>query len=638
MYIAILEFVEDFNDLSGFAGKNGFKLADFKIIALEARLQAYLIKQNVPFENTLNFFDNSSHKKIILETEKVMEYIRGNFNFRDDNRVGNFYKTEFCTFVRFYLNHILKIIEILSNILQRYGKYELYVSVRGKIYESILLDDKESYLGALAELFAKTYNLKFHNINQNELKIVEGNSTKSTSQSSIYKLLNLLLLTILRKKKTIFTHMPGNNFSRIINKCQKRKTGWIFLAIDDTHPACVVLWHNLAAFVKLIFKVGDPAYFIINPKFNSSAVYADEYHRLNEKIENILKSEGENLFRYNNICYYPLLLKKCKSSLAKYFHHMLAYSHGIDFVFKKINRSIVLSSFGIGIISLAGELAKKQNKRSLFISHAAHPVPIDRYHEIELLNLGKLFMLGEYSDVALGTPIQEEHLHYFKKRYPMFQNNEIRTGPLIFARTNVKNKDDIRRNMGIAENEFVLLHATTQKLRCSERFYSVETYDELFKSLQIIINVVDNVEMTKLIIRFHSGFPLRDDEIRTLLPSSGRYTINRIGSFEDALSVSNALISYSSTAIDEALLNNIPVLLFDRWKRYNHFNTTVFQDNSTPGIFPVCYVNDDHKLKYAIEHLRNTCKTKEMNHIDMSRYRYSEDYSENLYAFIESGI
>ena len=51
-------------------------------------------------------------------------------------------------------------------------------------------------------------------------------------------------------------------------------------------------------------------------------------------------------------------------------------------------------------------------------------------------------------------------------------------------------------------------------------------------------------------------------------------------------------ISFSSTVIEDSLYSNIPVILFDRWKRYKHcnseeninFNEHIFSGNSKKNI------------------------------------------------------
>ena len=55
-----------------------------------------------------------------------------------------------------------------------------------------------------------------------------------------------------------------------------------------------------------------------------------------------------------------------------------------------------------------------------------------------------------------------------------------------------------------------------------------------------------------------------------MLPSSDRYCVSVDEPFLDVLSVSDLLVSFSSTTIEEALQNQVPVLLYGGGGRYQH--------------------------------------------------------------------
>ena len=106
-------------------------------------------------------------------------------------------------------------------------------------------------------------------------------------------------------------------------------------------------------------------------------------------------------------------------------------------------------------------------------------------------------MLGDYSHVAVGTPVQEAHLHYFKAKYKWIKNVEVKTGPLIFANLNGINRSAQKGKLGLSQDEVILTHATSTKIRGSERYYFLETPDELFTGLSDIIDTVNHDEKHK---------------------------------------------------------------------------------------------------------------------------------------------
>ena len=46
-------------------------------------------------------------------------------------------------------------------------------------------------------------------------------------------------------------------------------------------------------------------------------------------------------------------------------------------------------------------------------------------------------------------------------------------------------------------------------------------------------------------------------------------------SFHENLEISNVLISYSSTTLEESLLSHKPVIIYDKWNRYNHMSDII---------------------------------------------------------------
>jgi hypothetical protein len=248
------------------------------------------------------------------------------------------------------------------------------------------------------------------------------------------------------------------------------------------------------------------------------------------------------------------------------------------------------------------------------------------------------FMLGSFSHIAVCTPIQEEHLKYFKNKYKWIKSEEVKTGPLIFAKATETDKPKSKTRLALLPHERVITHAVSLKWKGSERYYFLETIDEYLSGLSDIVDEINNIDNVRLIIRLHPGFNSSDEEVGLFLPESNKYIISKTGSFQDVLSATDLLISYSSTVIDEALINKIPVLLYDKWRRYNHFQTDVYDGREQSNIFPVCYVNSKNKLGGAIKFMLDKINATKNEDINVKRYKYETDYENNFYAFIEKSL
>ena len=60
---------------------SGYDIDVLIIVALSIRVQAYLKKNNIPFQKTLSFFDNDSHEKCLKHSNKLVVSIENNFNY-----------------------------------------------------------------------------------------------------------------------------------------------------------------------------------------------------------------------------------------------------------------------------------------------------------------------------------------------------------------------------------------------------------------------------------------------------------------------------------------------------------------------------------------------------------------------------
>lgn len=85
-------------------------------------------------------------------------------------------------------------------------------------------------------------------------------------------------------------------------------------------------------------------------------------------------------------------------------------------------------------------------------------------------------------------------------------------------------------------------------------------------------------------------------------------------------------------------MNKIPVLLYDKWDRYNHFQTGIFENSESEDIFPVCYVNKTEKLEEALNFMLGEKMTVKPEDMDLHRYKYTVDYSKNFFRFIRETL
>jgi len=631
--IAVLEFIDEFRELLEFVKNNKLELGDFLVVAIEPKLQAFLKKESVPYLDTLRFFNNESHKKMILFSEKVLERIRKKFGFVDRNGLHDCYVNEYVHYVRLYLNHFFKMAEIIFNIDKTYPGAEFYASVRDRVESALMLSDRERYLGIATDRFCRKNKLGFINLHGSE-ETQAGIEGKTSKPGLGQRLLASLTVLLLNKRKVIFIPYGGSYFKDLLKDIQANLGEITFVYLNGHYSFWGMLGINLISWLKRCLFLSHYSYCCLNIAFLQEELQEAQKKKLQETLDKVTGSEDKNLWEYEGINCRDIIQEKVEMALVKHMHKMLSYSCVLDRLCRSFINSMVMSYSALGLMSVAGELFKAKNKVSLFVSHAAHPEPVDNIHEVELLNLGRAFMLSDFSHIALSTPIQEQHLHYFKSKYSWVKSAEIKSGPLVFSGLTAGDRAKERSKFGLQDTDFVIVHATTTKARQGERFYFLETFDELFSSLSDLINLVNKKPGQMLVFRVHPGFFLNDEEIRSLLPSTESLVIHRQGDFSQALAMADLVVSYSSTAIDEALINKVPVLLYDKWKRYNHFRTKAFENSDSQGVFPVCYVDEPGLLDAALRYLREKISATKKEEMNTGLYNYVQDYKPDFYGFI----
>ncbi len=636
--IALLEFIDEFEAFKVFVWEKKLKIDDFIIVSLEPKLSAHLKLSDVPYRDTLPYFDSDSHRRILVETEKAMEHIRKEFIFVDDNGLKGCYRREFIQYVRLLLNHILRRLEIVNDICKRHDDAQLYAYVYNGLSARPLIDMNERYCGLLAKRFAEGKNIPFFNINADG-----GFDIRPEKKMRRLRLLERAffkgLIWFLKGKKVIIVPQVDGPFKKLADGIAEREKDVVFLIIDSRKNLAKSVLFNLLSILRSHLLRSRPPSFVIDIMSLHPLVGDAEKAALLRSVDALTDWNGKGLFTYYGVEYSDMVKQKVDIAVKPHLVRMLSYSHALRYIFVRLQNCLVMSYVGIGIMAVAGEMARTLKKKSLFISHGTHPVPIDAYHHMELNNICRTFMLGDYTHVALCTPVQESHLRYFKDKYREIDNAEIKTGPLIFASVKTADKAASKKDLGISPDSIVVTHAVSIKGRYSERFYFIETLDEFFSALTDIINVVDALGNVRLVIRIHPGFHWSDEEIRALLPASDKYIIHRQGSFSRVLEATDVLISYSSTTIDEALIARIPVLLYDKWGRYNHFKTGVFEDGAAEeGVFPLCYVNNRNKLQSALEFIIRKAGSVKHSDFNVRQYCYGDDYSENFHSFIRQSL
>jgi UDP-N-acetylglucosamine 2-epimerase len=208
----------------------------------------------------------------------------------------------------------------------------------------------------------------------------------------------------------------------------------------------------------------------------------------------------------------------------------------------------------------------------------------------------------------------------------------VKTKPIMWGKKITNNKIKTKK-------EFIFLHASTFKV-LSQRNLIYENSFEYFENIINLSKAFAKISNAKLIILAKN---LPECSYLTLKENLKNYKNVFVkssgagdrGSFIDYLKITDCLISYSSTTIEEAIYNNIPVGIINfSGENYIKFCPNEYKDSNS-GIYELNLNNLIDKLKLIIKnHKKNKLKNEIIkNYFDLSNNIDVKFLSKNLLNF-----
>lgn len=232
----------------------------------------------------------------------------------------------------------------------------------------------------------------------------------------------------------------------------------------------------------------------------------------------------------------------------------------IDLLVKSIQpKAVWAHALRWGSDAMLGEVSLRYKVPCTLISHGSHPKPENITSAFEYRELAQGLLISPLaSNSLLQSPHAERAIYTFEESSSFSRSYPIMWG---YRQIPFATKDESIR---------VILHAGTYKRWDRTRPWIYETSDEFVEGLTTLIQAVQHLEKTKLIIRVRPMPECQIESLQQLLPQSNCYEIKTSGEFLKDLAKADLLISYASTTIEEALYARCPVLLWGGSNRHLH--------------------------------------------------------------------
>ena len=207
----------------------------------------------------------------------------------------------------------------------------------------------------------------------------------------------------------------------------------------------------------------------------------------------------------------------------------------------------------------------------LLASHGTHTLQQDPFAFEEHRNLANGMLISDVIDATLTQSPYADKL----SRTLMPTLRTIRSKPIIWG---YKKMSAPQVSPG---TRLKLLHAGTYKSMLGPRTMLFESSSEYLMGLRHLVEAVGKVGNTDLVIRVRPRPECNLDTIRQALPDNGCWTLKTDGAFLDDLAAADALVSYSSTTIEEALHAQRPVILWGGANNYRHIEPETGREKAT---------------------------------------------------------
>lgn len=605
--LVFLSTAEGVRYFSRICQKNPDRFGDCTCVPLSTETAVHLSRQGVPYTDTLPFFTNSSHERVLLKSEEMIKLME---SFLDTEDPAFLY---FLSSFRLILNYILWLSEVIVNAADQLKPSRVFIDQAGELVLdpfSSQVSPHDDYAGHLIRFMADRDHITFTSIaggksSRKHLKRVSNKNFHSSLISAVVK----------RKASKHLSGVPvavftsrGYYLQERIPREMNRSSGMKSLALDFSPVTGIRTYLKMALNVMLerkeySFKTADfpvipiPLFPFHRTRTRQRQVYVKkQLTAVSEKINH----QWKTVFDYRGMDVAHCLSQKIISGMIPHLNRWLKLECQLNGAMDLLDARAVFTPFSTGIYGVIGDWCRKHHVPGLMVHHGALAPPKTSLEEIEWRRLSQSQMLSPYRYNLAQTPRAADHAVFYKAGDRTFN-----TGPVILSGISDQAGKELRNRLDIPVTAPVVLYAVAQRQRTSMRFHIFETEDETLSTMKDVIRAVEKLDGVHLILKLHPAYRLPSNDLKHILPVSARSHILRKEPFDQVLSASDLLVSSLSTTIEEALINRIPVVLYNKWKRYNYLDAVDCSDMGEAEwpVTEALYTSNEKQIHLIIKHM-----------------------------------
>lgn len=550
------------------------------VVSLEPKVHTFLKLNGVRCSDSLLYFNAESHERGLRKSDELMSWLNDRTSIEDSLGISEAYRNAVLWYSRYFCHYLIWLAEVISEVHSQHPE-AIIQTVSGKVCKSAgpRLGSEDRYLGLLAESFCRKMGAQYQSIDiPHRTNLSQRCKNISWPQRLVYKLgahFHRSALRRMAKARPVLTPTHSNRMDNLVDQVRSEFPAipWLVFGSNNGSLSRRDLLRKAARAVipgmtepESVRYAGEIWYQVLERAADEDRSFV---RQLNWCLDQIAMSSDRDgtLFTHRHVDFGSIYAAKLRQGILPEVRKLHREIKAMDQVLDLVRPRAVVTPIGRRSLHALGELATRRGIPGLLISHGSFtPLKSDLEAIAWKFHAHGLFQ-GSYSHAALQTPLAES----FSKEVDSTAEF-VKSGPLAWG---IQCPRDVAQTLkakmlGRYQDCNVLVHAGTGKPRGSLHFHVYETMDEYVTAMAELVMAVNRVPDTFLIIKFRPNRDLGLEDLRTLLPASDRYLISVEESFLDVLGFSDLLVSFSSTTIEEALQNRVPVLMYGGEGRYQH--------------------------------------------------------------------
>lgn len=443
---------------------------------------------------------------------------------------------------------------------------------------------------------SKALDLLFSHVSTVGAGIFGNGAPTMQSKNSLLEVLNWLILKLCVRKRSLWITGYEYNFKTLVGEIERSNKEISVLVPGSADKRSVFRTMRMLSRRYLPWVQSESVLEII-PVTHSSIDYIPQLHAIFVEL-NIIESTK--------------IVRACAEYVGAHINYTESLVKGMTNLVKRSNATAVVAHQLRWMSGpVLAQAARNSDIPCRLVSHGSHPLSVDEVsrYALDRLEDGSLVstLATEY---FLQSPQTNRADARLKKNIICQPSKPIMWGHKVGPKTGDR-------------EIFTILHAGTYKPLCS-RPWIFETSNEFVYGLQKLIEGIEPLEHVRLIIRIREDpTDINLEALQSILPTSDKYKLSFATSFRSDLELSDMLISFSSTTIEEALYANRPVGLFGGSNRYRHLPGN--QDSPKTGVRSAVYHLSQENLTEMLRDIVVAHKNAPLTESELKPYVWGAD-------------